>query len=107
MAVIFALMRVRKAGISTLRFIVVSLCIAGFLSSSAQKKVLKGTIKDQHSGEQVPFASVSFKKSGIGKLADSSGSFVFRFAACVHTGSMAYCALQRRHAAVYRVFAGR
>ena len=50
-----------------------------FVSSNAQTKVLKGTIKDQHSGEQVPFASVYFKKSGIGKLADSSGSFIFHF----------------------------
>jgi hypothetical protein len=50
-----------------------------FISSNAQTKVLKGIIKDQHSGEQVPFASVYFKKSGIGKLADSSGSFIFHF----------------------------
>jgi hypothetical protein len=50
-----------------------------FISSNAQTKVLKGIIKDQHSGEQVPFASVYFKKSGIGKLADSAGSFIFHF----------------------------
>jgi hypothetical protein len=50
-----------------------------FTSSYAQTKVLKGIIKDQHSGEQVPFASVYFKKSGIGKLADSAGSFIFHF----------------------------
>ena len=53
-------------------------CTSGVDNLSAQK-VLKGTIKDQHSGEQVPFASVYFKKSGIGKLADSSGSFIFHF----------------------------
>ena len=45
----------------------------------AQSKVLKGVIKDQHSGERVPFASVRFTRSGIGKLADSSGAFLFHF----------------------------
>src|ERR1044071_9529364 len=54
--------------------LIVSLC------TSAQNKVLKGSIRDQHSGEQVPFASVYFKKSGIGKLADSAGQFIFHFA---------------------------
>lgn len=41
--------------------------------------MLRGIIKDQHSNERVPFASVRFKVSGIGKLSDSSGSFVFHF----------------------------
>jgi hypothetical protein len=53
-------------------------CLASFCAF-AQSKVLRGTIKDQHSGEQVPFASVRFKNSGIGKLADSSGGFIFYF----------------------------
>ena len=48
-------------------------------SALAQTKVLKGIIKDQHSGESVPFASVQFQKSGIGKLADSSGTFLLQF----------------------------
>ena len=46
---------------------------------SAQSKILKGIIKDQHSDERIPFASINFKKSGAGKLADSSGAFIFRF----------------------------
>jgi hypothetical protein len=50
----------------------------GFISSSAQK-VLKGIVKDRHSDEPVPFASVQFKKSGTGRLADSSGAFIFTF----------------------------
>jgi hypothetical protein len=56
--------------------------LPGFLvciSTVAQTKLLKGSIRDQHSGEQVPFASVRFKNSGIGKLADSAGQFVFHF----------------------------
>src|SRR5688572_19733523 len=48
-------------------------------SAQAQTKVLKGIIKDKHSDERVPFASVQFQQTGIGKLADSSGSFLFQF----------------------------
>ena len=46
---------------------------------SAQSKILKGIIKDQHSDERIPFASINFKRSGAGKLADSAGAFTFRF----------------------------
>jgi hypothetical protein len=45
----------------------------------AQTRVLKGIIKDVHSDERIPFASMKFLKAGTGKLADSSGSFIFRF----------------------------
>src|ERR1022692_1212300 len=48
----------------------------------SQTKILKGVIKDAHSDELVPFASMRFKKSGTGKLSDSSGSFIFRFDDC-------------------------
>lgn len=47
-------------------------------SGKAQNKVLHAQIRDQHSNEVVPFASVQWKKSGSGKLADSSGSFSIR-----------------------------
>ena len=46
---------------------------------SAQSKIVKGIVKDQHSDERIPFASIHFKGSGSGKLADSSGAFIFRF----------------------------
>ena len=46
---------------------------------SAQTKILKGIIKDEHSDERIPFASIRFQKSGAGKLADSAGAFTFRF----------------------------
>jgi hypothetical protein len=42
----------------------------------AQSKVIVGHVHDQHSEEAVPFASIRFRKSGVGALADSSGSFV-------------------------------
>jgi len=69
---------IRLSGLFKLNTIVLLLCCLISLDSSAQK-VLHGFIRDQHSGEQVPFASVRFKHSGIGKLSDSSGAFVFHF----------------------------
>ena len=45
--------------------------------TSAQTKILSGIVKDSHSEERIPFASVSFKNSTTGKLSDSSGSFTF------------------------------
>ncbi|HVG15344.1 MAG TPA: DUF5686 family protein [Chitinophagaceae bacterium] len=52
---------------------------SSFFFASAQTKVLSGKIRDNQSGELVPFASVRFKRSGIGKLADAEGNFVFNF----------------------------
>ena len=49
--------------------------IVGANTMHAQTKVVKGIIKDGHSGEPVPFASVKWKISGAGRLADSSGTF--------------------------------
>ncbi len=46
----------------------------------AQTKVITGIIKDSHSDEPIPFASVVLKKSGFGKLSDSAGGFVFHLA---------------------------
>lgn len=50
-----------------------------FHEGQAQSKILKGLIKDVHSDERIPFASMQFVKGGMGKLSDSAGSFVFRF----------------------------
>lgn len=47
------------------------------LLASAQRKVISGVVKDSHSEERIPFASLSFTNSTIGKLTDSSGSFYF------------------------------
>ncbi|HVK47063.1 MAG TPA: carboxypeptidase-like regulatory domain-containing protein, partial [Pseudobacter sp.] len=47
--------------------------------SHAQTKVLKGTIKDAHSDERVPFASMQLLRGGNGRVSDSSGAFIFRF----------------------------
>ena len=45
--------------------------------TNGQQKIIFGVAKDSHSDEPVPFASVSFKNSAIGKLTDSAGTFVF------------------------------
>jgi len=50
-----------------------TLCIAGTVFS--QTKVIVGHARDEHSFEPVPFASVRFRVSGSGTLADSSGKF--------------------------------
>ncbi|MBC7902471.1 MAG: carboxypeptidase-like regulatory domain-containing protein, partial [Gemmatimonadaceae bacterium] len=44
----------------------------------AQSKLIRGYIKDALSDERVPFASISFQKTGGGKLSDSAGNFAFR-----------------------------
>ncbi|HEU0065037.1 MAG TPA: DUF5686 family protein, partial [Flavisolibacter sp.] len=54
------------------------LCLS-FSFCFAQKKVITGIIRDQHSDERIPFASVEFKTSKIGRSADSSGAFSFEF----------------------------
>ena len=55
------------------------ICILLSLNTLAQQKVLKGIIKDAHSDERIPFASIEFKHQKSGKLSDSAGSFRFVF----------------------------
>ena len=43
--------------------------------ASAQPKSIQGSVRDAHSDEPIPFASVKLKNSGIGKLTDSAGHF--------------------------------
>ncbi len=55
--------------------------IFAVLFASAQRKVITGVVKDSHSEERIPFASVIFKNTTVGKQADSSGSFSFQLSA--------------------------
>jgi hypothetical protein len=48
--------------------------------AGAQQKVVTGVIKDGHSEETIPFASLVFLNSGKGTRADSAGYFHFSFA---------------------------
>ena len=52
---------------------ILSFCNAGIVFG--QTKIVAGFARDQHSLEPVPFASVRFRVSGGGALADSSGGF--------------------------------
>jgi len=56
------------------------LLLALVLNNAAKAQVtvkqLSGKIRDSHSNESIPFASLQFKHSGLGKLSDSSGAFV-------------------------------
>src|ERR1700704_3659431 len=49
------------------------------ISVCSQTKILSGIVRDSHSDEHIPFASVSFKNTKAGKLTDSSGSFTFYY----------------------------
>ena len=55
------------------------ICLLIGFKAGAQVKILRGVIKDVHSAERVPFASVEFQKTKNGKLSDSAGVFEFRF----------------------------
>jgi hypothetical protein len=57
--------------------LVLTLVVLTATVSVAQKKIISGVVKDSHSDESIPFASVSFKNTTVGKLSDSSGSFSF------------------------------
>ncbi len=45
----------------------------------AQIKVIIGLVKDTHSDEPLPFSSVIFKNTSVGKVTDSAGNFQFHF----------------------------
>lgn len=47
------------------------------LPAISQRKIIAGLLRDSHSDETVPFASINFKGTTIGKLSDSSGHFFF------------------------------
>jgi hypothetical protein len=50
-----------------------------FLSANhgSGQKIISGIVKDSHSDERIPFASISFTGTTIGKLTDSAGTFTF------------------------------
>lgn len=66
------MMQVRLAVALTLALFIIN-------PAMAQVRVLKGIVKDIHSDERIPFASMKFLKAGSGRLADSAGAFTFRF----------------------------
>src|SRR5215831_20151415 len=57
--------------------LIYTLCISIILGTStlAQRKTISGTVRDFHSDEPVPFASVYFKGTLTGTSTDSAGAF--------------------------------
>ena len=60
------------------RLLLVSTLFLWTNQAIAQTKLISGKVRDSHSEEAVPFASVSFQKTTIGQLTDSSGQFLLR-----------------------------
>jgi len=56
-----------------------SFAVVGGGSALGQGRVLKGIIRDAHSEERVPFASMRLLRAGTGRLSDSAGGFTFHF----------------------------
>ena len=58
-------------------FTLVNIFLIAVNSIHAQSKEMHGVIRDMHSDEQIPFATVKFQRSTIAKLSDSAGNFTF------------------------------
>lgn len=58
-----------------LRYFFILIIIGLVQPTLAQRKIITGKVKDAHSDEPVPFASVAFPHTTIGQLTDSSGTF--------------------------------
>ena len=56
-------------------FLIIFFCLFIVVNGYSQTVKLSGIVRDKHSEEQIPFASVKFKKSGKGMLTDSAGKF--------------------------------
>ena len=65
--------------IRSLYIFLIFLFLPGMFALS-QRKILEGVVKDAHSEEPIPFASLQFINSTVGKLSDSSGTFEFNLA---------------------------
>jgi hypothetical protein len=76
---IVILKRMRLLKNLLLKLLILGVLILAFHAGLGQTKILKGIIKDSHSGEPIPFASMRFRKAGTGKLSDANGRFEFRF----------------------------
>ena len=59
------------------RCVVVLVLLLTSLFSISQRKIIAGVVKDSHSDEPVPFASLQFVNSTVGTLSDSAGRYQF------------------------------
>lgn len=63
----------RSGGTIVCLMLMLGLCVSGF----SQSKILRGFVRDDHSDESIPFATVSFSGTRNAKLCDSAGRFKF------------------------------
>lgn len=61
------------------KFLLSCFFVGALITLHAQQKIIRGHVKDALSDERIPFASILFMKTGIGKLSDSAGNFRFSF----------------------------
>ncbi len=61
------------------RTIALIICIISFLPISAQYKI-SGKVKDAHTEELIPFATLQFVGTNTGMVTDAEGSFPLRTA---------------------------
>ena len=64
---------------TTIRNYVLSAIGLFFAITAFSQKRMHGIVRDYHSDERVPFASVFFQNTTVGKLTDSAGRFSFNF----------------------------
>ncbi len=57
--------------------------VCATMQGAAQAKIIKGTVKDGHSDERIPFASVRYQVSGRGLTTDSAGGFVIKVSSTI------------------------
>ena len=58
-------------------YIILLLLLLPGIYALSQRKILAGIVKDAHSDEPIPFASLQFVNTTVGQLSDSSGKFEF------------------------------
>ena len=66
-------MSLRQAEKYCFFIVLLVLCLAA--TSTAQRTIVRGTITNRFTKERIPFASVSWKRSGQGIISDSAGNF--------------------------------
>ena len=60
-------------------WLLITLLSISFIGNAQTTLILKGTLKDAHSDEKIPFASMQLQGTRKGRLSDSAGGFIFRF----------------------------
>lgn len=62
---------------TALKIFMAALVVLVSIEAQGQVKRIRGLVKDGHSDEPVPFATIQFRKATFGKLTDSAGRFSF------------------------------